>query len=94
MIISESFQATAKNIILQKEENFIFIKADLERSDKNFNTDQTFQYKGGHLENREGNFFLKSINKVKYQKIPKNIFRTFKCDYKENIKKILDRKKS
>lgn len=87
MIISESFSNTSRNVQIQKNNDHIKVSADLQKSDKSYNSNQVFEYKGGHLENREGNFFLKLINKVKYQKIPKNIFRTFKYDYKENIKK-------
>lgn len=87
MIISESFTSTSRNVQIQKNNDHIKVSADLQKSNKSYNTNQVFEYKGGHLENREGNFFLKSINKSKNQRIPKNIFRTFKCEYKEDIKK-------
>ena len=86
--LSGCFINSAKDVCLKKNENNeeIRIECYLEKKNGEFNKTSTI-YNGKHLMNNDGDFYTKTMNVTNGRKIPKNIFRTFKYDWNENLKK-------
>jgi len=84
--VSGCFIETCKNLNITNDGENIIIDAELKKYNNKYKK-CTVNYKGEFLKNNNGKFEVKTQNIVKNTKIPKNIFRTFKIDYNENIKK-------
>lgn len=64
-----------------------YIGCKLKDTNNNYNaSSSSIKYNGKYLVNNNGNFEEKSQNITENRRIPKNIFRTFKNDYNEELK--------